>query len=189
MSGSSDQTPRIWDVETGECKQTLNGHTDYVRCCAVSRLGTWVLSGSRDNTLKIWDVDTGECKKTLNGHTSMVTCCAVSRLGKWVYSTSGNETIVWDAVTGTEALFLPAIGENFSSLAVGADGFFAVGSSTGHCYMAQAEGLLSLGDKGEGVARVPKMAAHSHTPEEEENVKTPPPGNKVKPSSSFCILL
>ena len=71
-----------------------------------------------------------------------MTCCAVSRLGKWVYSTSGNETIVWDAVTGTEALFLPAIGENFSSLAVGADGFFAVGSSTGHCYMAQAEGLL-----------------------------------------------
>ena len=65
------------------------------------------------------------------------------RSGNGVYSTSGNETVlvVWDAVTGKEVLFLPAIGENFSCLAVGTGGFFAVGSSAGHCYMAQATGL------------------------------------------------
>ena len=61
MSGSEDETLKIWDVETGECKQTLNGHTNRVNCCAVSRLGKWVLSGSFDKTLKIWDVETGAC--------------------------------------------------------------------------------------------------------------------------------
>ena len=48
---------------------------------------------------------------------------------------------MWDAKAGTEVLFLPAIGETFSCLAVGTGGFFAVGSSTGHCYQARAEGL------------------------------------------------
>jgi len=122
-----------------------------VTCCAISRLGKWVLSGDGDwigtpGTLKIWDVETGECKKTLNGHTDYVRCCAVSRLGKWVFSTSANEAIVWDAATGAEVLFLSppaaATGESFASLALGAGGLFAVGSSKGHCYLARAEGLV-----------------------------------------------
>ena len=163
-------------------------------CCAVSRLGKWVLSGSNDRTLKIWDVETGECKQTLNGHTNWVRCCAVSRLGKWVYSTSGNETIVWDAVTGTEVLFLPAIGENFSCLAVGNGGFFAVGSSVGHCYMAQAKGLpgsnaarapeervqaQAEGLPGSNVARAPERVQRTQT---EDTARS---GH----NSSFCVLL
>ena len=101
LSGSHDNTLKIWDVETGECTKTLNGHTDVVYCCAVSRLGKWVLSGSSDKTLKIWDVETGECTKTLKGHIHWVTCCAVSRLGKWVLSGSTDQTLkIWDVETG-----------------------------------------------------------------------------------------
>ena len=32
LSGSSDETLKIWDVETGECTQTMNGHTGNVLC-------------------------------------------------------------------------------------------------------------------------------------------------------------
>ncbi len=77
----------------------------------------------------------------LKGHEGAAQCCAVSRDGKWVFSVSAKEAMAWDAATGAEVLFLPAVGEDFTTLALGAGGFFALGSSAGHCYMAIAEGL------------------------------------------------
>ena len=36
VSGSDDKTVRVWDLTTGECRQTLAGHTDGVLSVAVS---------------------------------------------------------------------------------------------------------------------------------------------------------
>jgi len=35
VSGSADKTLRIWNIETGKCELILEGHTSYVRCCAI----------------------------------------------------------------------------------------------------------------------------------------------------------
>ena len=32
MSGSEDNTLKVWDIETGKCLATLKGHSDFVRC-------------------------------------------------------------------------------------------------------------------------------------------------------------
>jgi WD40 repeat protein len=42
VSGSEDldQTVRIWDAVTGECKQTLKGHSEAVRSASFSPDGT-----------------------------------------------------------------------------------------------------------------------------------------------------
>jgi len=32
VSVSSDKTLKVWDIETGECVATLEGHSDGVRC-------------------------------------------------------------------------------------------------------------------------------------------------------------
>ena len=32
VSGSWDNTLKVWDVATGECVATLEGHSNYVRC-------------------------------------------------------------------------------------------------------------------------------------------------------------
>ena len=32
VSGSEDKTLKVWDVETGECVATLEGHSQGVRC-------------------------------------------------------------------------------------------------------------------------------------------------------------
>ena len=34
VSGSGDWTLKVWDVATGECVATLEGHSDAVRCAA-----------------------------------------------------------------------------------------------------------------------------------------------------------
>ncbi len=52
MSGSDDHGIRVWDVATGRCKGTLDGHTGDVRCLAVS--GDRLVSGSGDKTAKVW---------------------------------------------------------------------------------------------------------------------------------------
>ena len=49
-----DKTCRVWDSETGECLQTLEGHTDEIFACAFNYEGDTIISASKDNTCKIW---------------------------------------------------------------------------------------------------------------------------------------
>ena len=34
VSGSEDKTLKVWDIETGKCLATLEGHSKLVRCAA-----------------------------------------------------------------------------------------------------------------------------------------------------------
>ena len=70
-SGSWDKTVKLWDVTSGECLQTLEGHSSIVFSVSFSPDGTKVASGSDDKTVKLWDVTSGECLQTLEGHSSM----------------------------------------------------------------------------------------------------------------------
>ena len=54
ISGSGDETVKIWDANTGECLKTLEGHSVWVFSVAYSPDGTKIVSGSLDNTVKIW---------------------------------------------------------------------------------------------------------------------------------------
>jgi WD40 repeat protein len=56
LSGSLDDTLKLWDVATGNEIRTLAGHTNTVLSVAFSPDGKAALSGSADNTLKLWDV-------------------------------------------------------------------------------------------------------------------------------------
>lgn len=61
VTGSRDNTLRIWDINTVQCLHTLIGHTDYITCvkriCGVGN-NTTIVSGSCDNTVRIWDNNT-----------------------------------------------------------------------------------------------------------------------------------
>ena len=101
VSASSDNTIRIWDAVTGECKRVLEGHTSSVNSAAYSPDGREIVSASSDNTIRIWDAVTGECKRVLEGHTSSVNSAAYSPDGREIVSASSDNTIrIWDAVTG-----------------------------------------------------------------------------------------
>ena len=69
VSGSYDQTLKLWNVEGGNVIRTFEGHTDAVRCdgddildrvtCVAKLTDTIFVSGSYPETMKLWNVDDG----------------------------------------------------------------------------------------------------------------------------------
>lgn len=51
ISGSYDNTLKIWDLKTGECTNTLRGHTDSVLCLQFDT--EKIISGSADRTIRV----------------------------------------------------------------------------------------------------------------------------------------
>lgn len=72
VSGSDDNTLKVWSAISGKCLRTLVGHTGGVWSSQMS--GNTIISGSTDRTLKVWNADSGQCTHTLFGHTSTVRC-------------------------------------------------------------------------------------------------------------------
>jgi COMPASS component SWD3 len=65
VSGSFDETVRVWDVKSGKCLKVLPAHSDPVTAVDFNRDGTLIVSSSYDGLCRIWDASTGHCMKTL----------------------------------------------------------------------------------------------------------------------------
>ncbi|MCJ7695000.1 MAG: hypothetical protein MUO40_06180 [Anaerolineaceae bacterium] len=97
ISGSTDETLRVWDLASGECLRTLHGHTDSVNTIAITADGRQVVSGSGDKTLKVWDLESCKCLCTLEGHTDSVNAIAITPDGRQIVSGGKDKTLcVWD---------------------------------------------------------------------------------------------
>ncbi len=55
VSGSFDKTLKVWDVSSGACVRTLQGHTHVVTTVCMSPDGRSIVSGSADKTIKVWN--------------------------------------------------------------------------------------------------------------------------------------
>jgi small GTP-binding protein len=101
LSGASDCTLRVWDVDTGRCVRVLKGHTAAVNDVAWSTNQHSALSGSSDNTVRLWDVVIGRCLGVLEGHTSAVRSVAWSADQRFALSGSDDRTVrLWNLDTG-----------------------------------------------------------------------------------------
>lgn len=57
VSGSEDDTAKVWDASTGQETLTLKGHTGFVMSVSFSSDGKRIISFSSDQTVKVWDVN------------------------------------------------------------------------------------------------------------------------------------
>ena len=53
VSGSKDQSLKIWDLVTLQCCVTLKGHTNLIWRVAVASDDSFVVSASKDDKLKV----------------------------------------------------------------------------------------------------------------------------------------
>ena len=100
VSGSVDQTVRVWDADRGvQIGSPLQGHTHPVRSVAFSPDGTRIVSGSSDKTVRVWDAERGvQIGSPLQGHTDDVRSVAFSPDGTRLVSGSDDNTVrVWNS--------------------------------------------------------------------------------------------
>jgi F-box and WD-40 domain protein CDC4 len=72
VSGSYDNSVRVWKISTGEQIHVLRGHQAKVYSVVLDHKRNRCISGSMDNFVKIWSLETGACLFTLEGHSSLV---------------------------------------------------------------------------------------------------------------------
>jgi WD40 repeat protein/serine/threonine protein kinase len=90
ISGSADNTLRLWELSTGKCIRTFEGHTSWVNSVAISPDGRYAISGSDDKTLRQWELSTGECIRTFEEHSDKVNSVVISPDGRFTLSGSGS---------------------------------------------------------------------------------------------------
>jgi len=102
-SGSSDNTVRLWNTDSGDVVLTLGGHTSRIWDISSAPTAAFIASASGDSTVKIWDVPNGDTSavQTLRGHEGDVYGVDVHR-GETHVATAGYDktTRLFDVSTG-----------------------------------------------------------------------------------------
>ncbi|KAH9216347.1 WD40-repeat-containing domain protein [Leptodontidium sp. 2 PMI_412] len=99
VSGSYDNTVRVWKISTGETVHRLQGHSMKVYSVVLDHKRNRCISGSMDNLVKVWSLDTGACLFTLEGHTSLVGLLDL-RDERLVSAAADSTLRIWDPESG-----------------------------------------------------------------------------------------
>jgi energy-coupling factor transporter ATP-binding protein EcfA2 len=97
VSGSDDNTVRLWDIQGNPIGQPFQEHEDSVNLVAFSPDGQMIVSVSDDNTVRLWDIQGNPIGQPLHGHKSAVWSVAFSPDGQKVVSGGKDDTVrLWD---------------------------------------------------------------------------------------------
>jgi len=95
-SGAPDRAIRIWDYESGEVVQKLEGHAGFVGSLAYSPAGDVLASADLSGNLRLWDVESGELVAEASGLGSRI---AYHPEGRWIATarSAGGGVSLWDS--------------------------------------------------------------------------------------------
>jgi hypothetical protein len=85
-SGCYDRSVKIWELETGKHRTTLEMHAGEVNCVAFTPNGVQIFSGSKDNTICQWNASDGRLIARWNAGGCAVLSLAVLPDGKRIVS-------------------------------------------------------------------------------------------------------
>lgn len=86
-SGSGDGLIKIWDIRSGQCIQTLQGHTSMIEDLRLTPDQTHLISAGYDGMIKVWNLATYQCERTIQLYNQQVVLLKI--LGD-------DQVIIWD---------------------------------------------------------------------------------------------
>lgn len=96
-----DSTVRIWDLETGQCRATLQGHKDQVTSVAITPDGKRILSASFDGSVRVWDTSSEREVARLEGHSTRLWSVVALRDNTRALSGGFDNTLrLWELASG-----------------------------------------------------------------------------------------
>ncbi|EAW35055.1 WD40 repeat domain-containing protein [Lyngbya sp. PCC 8106] len=107
VSGGEDKAIKIWDLQTGKLKKTLQSDSGVINTLAISPDGKTIVSGSGDRMIRIWNITSNQPPRMLKGHSQNISQVEVSLDGKTIMSRDYEEIKVWDFETGELKATLP----------------------------------------------------------------------------------
>ena len=103
VSGSHDETIKLWDVQTGGVVRTFHGHTDWVVSVSISPDCATIASGSIDKTICLWHVQAGDCFCVIDGFNGHVNSVSFSPTDPHLLmSASGDNTVQQWGIDGCQ---------------------------------------------------------------------------------------
>jgi WD40 repeat protein len=136
VSGSEDNTVRLWGIENGTSRKTPEGHWTGFRVNAMCKTpdGSVVISAGHDDRVLSWDTITGEFLQAFEGRYDGVNCVTVSPCGQSIICGNGDGDIwVLDRISGKPSKRIRAHNkeEGRTALSFTPDGARAVSASFG----------------------------------------------------------
>ncbi|MCI0541622.1 MAG: protein kinase [Verrucomicrobiales bacterium] len=99
ITGSEDQTARVWDAIQGRELFPLVGHSKAINSVAISPDGQRIATGSSDHTARVWDGTTGRPLLQFQ-HDRAINAVAFSPDGERIVTGSSDQTArVWELAT------------------------------------------------------------------------------------------
>ncbi|MGB1288955.1 MAG: WD40 repeat domain-containing protein, partial [Aggregatilineales bacterium] len=119
-----DGTVRLYNFETGEALQVINGHENGATSVVFMPGGQRAISSGEDKIARLWDLQTGEEIRAFEGHRGVILQIAISPDGSMLATSSGSETLsnnpedekesnvrIWNISDGSpERIITPASG-------------------------------------------------------------------------------
>jgi WD40 repeat protein/serine/threonine protein kinase len=132
-----------WDLATGRCLPTFQGHADAVTAVHLGFTGRYAVSGGGFSVLQhytgrfvqsgpvyLWEVPTGRCLSSFAGHAGAVTSVCLSLDGRWVLSGGMDRTLkLWEASSGQCLRTFAGHSDAVTAVALSADGRYALSGS------------------------------------------------------------
>jgi WD40 repeat protein len=96
LSGSSDHTIKLWNIMTGDCLYSYEGHSKGInRLLMIENDREEFVSGSDDHEIRVWSMRSGQCVWLSQDHTDVISSLAMIKVtsdrwrmvsGSWDYS-------------------------------------------------------------------------------------------------------
>jgi len=119
---------KLWDLASGKCLRTLEGHSGPVSSMSLSADGRFVVSGGSDKKINVSEVATGKCLRTFLCGDSVGSVC-VSADGCFVLSSCDKTLKLWEVATGRGLRTFEGHTNRVNSACLSEDGRFALSGS------------------------------------------------------------